>query len=173
MIIRFVARAHIVRSIGAAAIMCLAWTGGAQAQQPSAAAVALATQLLELKGGLAAFDPAVEGVVIHHRNTLLQINPTLARDVDAVVQLMRAEGTARRKEMQSEVAMGYASVFSEQDLKDMITFYKSPLGKKMIEAEPKAGAASAKRAEAWIEKYAESTMARMRAEMKKKGHTEF
>ena len=168
-----VARAHIVRNIGAAALMCLAWTGGAQAQQPSAAAVALAMQLLELKGGLAAFDPAVEGVVIHHRNTLLQINPNLARDVDAVVQLMRAEGTARRQEMQSEVATGYASVFSEQDLKDMITFYKSPLGKKMIEAEPKAGAASAKRAEAWIEKYAESTMARMRAEMKKKGHTEF
>jgi len=168
----------VVRAFGAAAIACLAWTcgatHGAQAQQrPSAAAVALATQLLELKGGLAAFDPAVEGVVIHHRNTLLQINPNLSRDVDAVVQLMRAEGTARRKEMQSEVAMGYASVFSEQDLKDMIAFYKTPLGKKMIEAEPKAGEASTKRAEAWIEKYAESTMTRMRAEMKKRGHNEF
>ncbi len=37
----------------------------------------------------------------------------------------------------------------------MIAFYKTPLGKKLIEAEPKAGEASTKRAEAWIDKYAD------------------
>lgn len=168
MIVRFMARA-----LGAA-IACLAFVYGAQAQQqPSAAQIALATQLLQLKGGLGAFDPAVEGVIITHRNTLLQINPNLARDIDAVVQLMRADTAARRKEMQAEVAAGYATVFSEQDLKDMIAFYQTPLGKKMIQQEPKAGEASTNRAQAWIEKYAAATMARMRAEMKKKGHTEF
>jgi hypothetical protein len=173
MIIRFVARAHIVRSIGAAAIMCLAWTGGAQAQQPSAAAVALATQLLELKGGLAAFDPAIDGVIIHHRSILLQINPNSTRDVDATVQLMRADVAARRQELHNEIALGYASVFSEQDLKDIIAFYKTPLGKKIVENEPKAGEASAKRAQLWIDKYAEEVMSKMRVEMKKRGHTEF
>ncbi|MCX7314867.1 MAG: DUF2059 domain-containing protein [Alphaproteobacteria bacterium] len=171
--VRFIARA-----IGAAAIACVVLQGAsieaARAQQPpTAAAIGLAAQLLEIKGGLAAFDPAVDGVIISHRNTLLQINPNLAKDIDAVVVMMRADSPARRKEMQTEIAKGYASAFSEQDLRDIIVFYKTPLGKKMVENEPKAGEESTSRAAAWIEKYAEAMMQRMRAEMKKKGHTEF
>ena len=57
--------------------------------------------------------------------------------------------------------------------KDIIAFYKSPLGKKLLEGEPKAGEATTKRAEAWVEKYAEATMAKMRAEMRKRGHNGF
>jgi len=60
-----------------------------------------------------------------------------------------------------------------QELKDMITFYKTPLGQKMIEQEPKAGEASTKRAQIWIDKYAETVIAKMRAEMRKRGHNEF
>ena len=164
----------IARTVGAAAIACLALVQAAQAQQqPSAAAVTLATELLGLKGGLAAFDPAIDGVVIHHKGVLLQINPNLAKDINDVERLMRQEGAARRGELHKEIALGYASAFTEQELKDMITFYKTPLGKKMIEQEPKAGEQSTKRAQVWIDKYAEGVIAKMRAEMRKRGHNEF
>jgi uncharacterized protein len=145
----------------------------AQAQQPSPAAVALATQLLELKGGIDAFDPAIEGVVVHHRGVFLQINPNLTRDIDATVQAMRSDAAARRQELHEEIARGYASVYSEQDLKDMLDFFKTPLGKRIIDGEPKAGEAVSKRAEAWVEKYAEDLMGKMRAEMRKRGHNDF
>jgi hypothetical protein len=153
-------------------------TLNARAQQspqptPSPAAIALAEQLLELKGGQTAFDPAIDGVIIHHRGVLLQINPNLTKDVDAAVQLVRADAAARRKELHHELALGYASVFTEQDLKDMIAFYKTPLGKKIVENEPKAGEESTKRAQVWIDKYAEQVISKMRAEMKKRGHNEF
>ena len=141
--------------------------------QPSPAAVALAIQLLELKGGIGAFDPAIEGVVVHHRGVFLQINPNLTRDIDATVQIVRGDAAARRQELHEEIARGYASVYSEQDLKDLLEFFKTPLGKKVIEGEPKAGEEVSKRAEAWIEKYAEDVMGKMRAEMKKRGHNDF
>jgi len=164
----------IVRTLASAALAWLVMAPAAQAQpQPTAAQVALATQLLELKGSLGAFDRAIEGVIITHRNTLLQINPNLSRDIDAVVQAMRSDTAARRKEIQTEVAAGYASAFNEQELREMLAFYRTPLGKKIIETEPKAGEASMKRAEAWVEKYAEATMAKMRAEMRKRGHNNF
>jgi hypothetical protein len=165
----------IARAVGAAAIAWLALTYSAQAQQqqPTPAAVALATQLLEIKGGLAAFDPAIDGVISHHKSILLQINPNLTKDIDAVDAMMRTEVTARRADLHREVATGFASVFSEQDLKDLIAFYKTPLGKKLAELEPRAGQESTRRAQEWVEKYAETTMGRMRAEMKKRGHTEF
>jgi hypothetical protein len=174
MIVRFIAR-----TVGAAAVACLAWSQAAQAQQkPPSAAVTLstqllATQLLELKGGIGAYDPAIDGVVIHHKGVLLQINPNLAKDINDVEQMMRKEGAARREELHKEIALGYASAFTEQELKDMIAFYKTPLGKKMIEQEPKAGEESTKRAQAWIDKYAETVIAKMRAEMRKRGHNEF
>jgi hypothetical protein len=168
MIVRFIAR-----TVGAAAVACLALTQGTQAQQPSAAAITLATQLLEIKGGITAYDPAIDGVVIHHKGVLLQINSNLGKDINDVEQLMRKEGAARREELHKEIALGYASAFTEQELKDMITFYKTPLGKKMIEQEPKAGEESTKRAQLWIDKYAETVIAKMRAEMRKRGHTEF
>ncbi len=169
MIVRF-----ITHTVGAAAIALLAFIPAAQAQQqPSAAAVALATQLLEIKGGLTGFDPAIDGVVITHKGTMLQINPNLTKDINEVEQIVRKEGAARRDELHKEIAIGYASAFSEQDLKDMIVFYKTPLGKKMIEQEPKAGQESFGRAQVWIDKYAEAVMGKMRAEMKKRGHTEY
>ena len=168
MIVRF-----MTHTVGAAAIALLALIPGAQAQQPSAAAIGLATQLLEIKGGLAAFDPAINGVIITHKNTLLRINPNLTKDINEVEQVARKDTAARQQELHKEIATGYASAFTEQDLKDMIAFYKTPLGKKMIEQEPKAGEALTKRAEMWIDKYAEGVMAKMRAEMKKRGHNEF
>jgi hypothetical protein len=173
MIVRFIAH-----TVGAAAIAGLALSQAAQAQQKPSTAVTLstqllATQLLELKGGIGAYDPAIDGVVIHHKGQLLQINPNLGKDINDVEQIMRKEGAARREELHKEIALGYASAFTEQELKDMIAFYKTPLGKKIIEQEPKAGEESTKRAQAWIDKYAEATMAKMRAEMRKRGHNEF
>jgi hypothetical protein len=163
----------IARAVGAFAILVLAMAQGASAQQPSAAAVTLATDLLQLKGGLEAFDSAIDGVIVHHKGILLQINPNLTKDVDAIGTMMRADIAARRQELHHEVAIGYASAFTEQDLKDLILFYKTPLGKKLIDLEPKAGQDSTQRAQDWIAKYADDVMARMRVEMKKKGHTEF
>jgi hypothetical protein len=164
----------IAHAVGAAAIALLVLTYSAQAQQqPSPAAIALATQLLELKGGLAAFDLAIDGVITHHKSILIQINPNLTKDIDAVGAVMLADAAARRAELHREVAIGYASAFSEQDLKDLIAFYKTPLGKKVVEAEPKAGQEATQRAQDWVEKYAEAAMEKMRVEMKKRGHTEF
>ena len=93
--------------------------------------------------------------------------------INEVETIVRKEGAARREELHKEIAIGYATAFTEQDLKDMIAFYKTPLGKKMIEQEPKAGEESTKRAQAWIDKYAETVMVKMRAEMRKRGHSEF
>ena len=165
----------IVRILGATAVAFFVLVNGSQAQQsqPSAASVTLATQILELKGGISAFDAAIDGVILHHRGNLLQINPNLTKDIDATMQIVRADAAARRQELHNEVARAYASVYTEQDLKQMLDFYKTPLGKKIIEGEPKAGEESTKRAQVWIDNYATDVITRMRAEMKKKGHNEF
>ena len=36
------------------------------------------------------------------------------------------------------MAQVYANEFTEQELKDLVTFYKSPLGQKLLASEPRA-----------------------------------
>ena len=159
-----------VRTFCAAAIICLAFAHQARAQQPSAAAIALAKEIVELKGALGMFDTVVSGVVEDRKNLLLQVNPTAARDLEEVAAKLRTELAPRRSEIQTEIARGYASQFTEQELKEALAFYRTPLGKKLIAAEPKALDEATKRVDLWAGKFAEEVLVKLRAEMKKKGH---
>lgn len=169
-----------VRILGVVAVACFYMAHGAQAQQqpaappqPTPTMVALAAEILELKGGTAAFDPAIDGVIAHHKGLFMQMNPNTGRALDEVERSLRSTIAAKRQELRLEVARGYASQFSEGDLKELVAFYKTPLGKKIIEQEPKGGEAAARRVQGWIDKYAETVASTMRAELKKKGFSEF
>ena len=112
-------------------------------------------------------------MIIHHKGVLLQINPNASRALEEVERGVRADLAAKRVELRNEVARGYATQFSEQDLKDLIVFYKTPLGKKIIDREPLAAEEATKRVQVWVDKYAEDVSTKMRAELKKKGFSEF
>jgi hypothetical protein len=68
------------------------------------------------------------------------------------------------------MAQAYAAHFTEQDLKNLLVFYKTPLGQKFIKEEPIALEDGLKRAQQWANAFADTVMARMRSEMQKKGH---
>jgi hypothetical protein len=64
----------------------------------------------------------------------------------------------------------YAERFSEQELKDTLAFYKSPLGRKMSNVEPQVLDQTFTYIQQWGQQISEQVMNRFRAEMKKKGH---
>ena len=161
----------VARILWAAAVLCLAVAPDARAQQqPSPAAVAAAKEIVELKGAIGMFDPVLVGVVEHSKNLLLQGNPTLAKDLDEVAGKLRTELAPRRAEIHTEIARAYASQFTEQELKDALAFYKTPLGKKLVDAEPKAMDEVTKRVDAWANRFSQEVTTKIRDEMKKKGH---
>jgi hypothetical protein len=161
----------LTRTLCAAVLACLAFAQDARAQaQPSAASVALAREIVDLKGATTMFDSVISGVIEYHKRILLQANPTAAKDLEEVSARLVKEFSPRRSEVQLEVARAYAGRFSEQELKDILAFYKTPLGKKLIVEEPKGVDDATKRVDVWAAKYAEEVLAKMRAEMKKKGH---
>jgi hypothetical protein len=148
----------------------LAFAGGAGAQTPTPAAVAAAKELVSLKGGVAMFDPLVPGVIESAKNSLVPTNPQLTKELNEVSLQLRKEFDPKRAEVLNEVAKIYAQHFTEQELKDLVAFYKTPLGKKMIAEEPIALDQSLKAAQAWATKFSDEVLTRFRAEMKKKGH---
>jgi uncharacterized protein len=153
----------------AAALLSFA-AAAAQAQTPTAGAVAAARELIQAKGGGAMFEPVIPGVVESTKNTLLPTNPNLTRELNEVSAQLRKEYEAKKAELVYEVAIVYAKHFTEQELKDLVIFYRTPLGQKMLKEEPIALDESLKRAQDWSIDFSETVMGRFRAEMKKRGH---
>jgi uncharacterized protein len=145
-------------------------TGPTQAQQPSAVAVDLARQVILIKGGNNMFEPIVPGVIETAKNNFLPTNPGLSKDLNEVALQLRKEFEPKSAELLTEVARAYAARFSEQELRELVTFYKSPLGQKVVIEEPRALDAAMARAQDWANNFSEVVMSRMRAEMKKRGH---
>ena len=144
--------------------------GAALAQQPSAAAIALGREVVEVKGGAGMFDPIIVNVIEQTKGNLLQMNPQLSKDLNDVSTQLRNEFTPRRVELIAEAGRLYAVAFTEAELKDMLAFYKAPLGKKMVEREPVVLDQTFNFMQQWAPRIGEEVMNRFRAEMKKKGH---
>jgi hypothetical protein len=142
----------------------------AHAQQPSAAAVALARDVIITKGANQMADPVVRGVIESVKNSFVPTNPNLTRELNDVATLLHKELDSKGNEIVEQMARAYASRFTEQELKDLLVFYKTPLGQKYIREEPVAIEDGLKRAQQWADTFAETVIARMRTEMQKKGH---
>ena len=120
-----------------AVIACHLLAGAALAQQPTPAAVAAATRTGRAEGRRARCSTRSSSAIVEQtKGALLQTNPQLAKDLNDVAAQLRSEFAPRRDELVTEAAKFYAQRFTEAELKEMVTFFKSPLGKKMIAQEP-------------------------------------
>jgi uncharacterized protein len=154
----------------AAMLAVLIHAGPAPAQEPPPGAIAAAKELIEMKGAMNMFDPLVPGVIETAKNTFLRTNPGLSKDLNEVAAALRTEHAGKRADIANEIARTYASQFTEKELREVIAFYKTPAGKKVIEVEPRVLEQSMTRVQSWAERFSEDMMKRFRADMRKKGH---
>ncbi|HET7804684.1 MAG TPA: DUF2059 domain-containing protein [Pseudolabrys sp.] len=142
----------------------------ANAQQPSPAAMASAKELISITGATTLFSPLIAGVVEQAKVLYLQQNPALAKDLNEIATQMRADLQPRFHELTEEVARLYATNFTEQELKDILAFYKTTAGKKLLATQPKIVDSSMKFAQDWANTLSDQVIAKMRDELKKRGH---
>ena len=159
-------RAALLAAVGVA----LASPLPALAAPPTPAALASATEVAKLTGATALFNPLVAGVVEQSKILFLQQDPGLAGDLNEISAKMRADLAPRMNELTDEVAKIYADHFTEQELKDLVVFYNSPVGKKLVVEQAIVVNASLKFAQDWANKLSDEVTGKMRDELKKKGH---
>jgi hypothetical protein len=146
------------------------FAGLACAQQPAPSAVVIAKELIVLKGSTQLWDAVVPGVIEQAKGVFLQTNPALGRELNDVAAQLRTEYAPRSTQLVEQIAQLYAKTFTEQELKEALAFYKSPLGRKIVSEEPKVLDEGFRRIQQWTNQFSEEVMGRMRAEMKKKGY---
>src|ERR1700719_1928826 len=116
----------------------------AGAQQPatpkpaSPAALAAAKEILAMKKASAMYASAVPNIVQQTKDGLMQSNLNYQKDLNEVAVIVAQKFAGREQEIGEGMAKVYASEFTEQELKDLVTFYKSPLGQKLLASEPRA-----------------------------------
>jgi len=135
----------------------------------SPGALAAAKEILTMKNASAMYANAVPNLVQQTMNVLLQSNLNYQKDLKEVAEIVSKNLAGREKEIGDGMAQVYANEFTEQELKDLVTFYKSPLGQKLITAEPRAIGLSMTFMNSWAQNFTETVMGAFRAEMRKRG----
>ena len=138
-------------------------------KQASPAALAAAKEILKMKNASAMYAGAVPNVVQQTKDQLMQSNLNYQKDLNEVAVIVAQKLAGREQEIGEGMAKVYANEFSEQELKDLVTFYKSPLGQKLLSTEPRAIQFSMSYMNQWAQIFAEAVNGEFRAEMRKRG----
>ena len=164
--------------LGALALAIGFMAASAQAQQPaakgpppSAAQVQLAKDIIDASGAARAFDPVVPSVMQQAYGGFVQQNPDLQKQLLETMNTLRPDYEKRQPELVNIMAQTYAAHFTEAELKELLTFYRSPTGKKLTTELPVVLEESFTKARDWGSKLSTGIQGRVREEMKKKGFT--
>ena len=175
MIARFSTR-RLLAVLVASALVVVAAPALAQAPappnpNPSPNAVLLAKEIIDLKGGKQTiFDPLVRGVIEKTKEQFMQTNFMWAKDLNEVAAGLEKDYAPRVDELVDMSARIYASHFTEAELKQLLAFYQTPVGRKAITEEPKALDESMASGGQWGENLSDEVVVKIRDEMKKRGH---
>jgi hypothetical protein len=135
----------------------------------SASAMAAAKDLLAVKNVSQIYANAVPNIVQRAKDAFLANNLNYQKDLNEVAVLVAQTLAGREKEIGEQMAKIYANDFTEQELKDLTAFYKSPLGQKVLTMEPQAIQASMNYMGQWAQAFSETVATEFRNEMKKRG----
>lgn len=157
-----------------ALLVALCLTGAAMAQQAaapiSASHKAAALEFLTASGGGNTFDGVVGQIVDEAKVLLLQTNPDLGKSLTESADVAKKALAGKTEEMLDAVASGFAGRFSEAELKELIAFFKSPVGKKFVSDQPLAMQEGFVNVQALASKVQAEALDTIRTEMAKKGH---
>jgi hypothetical protein len=151
-------------------LIALAAFGTAQAQAPSPAAVQLAREVVLASGATRAFEGVIPSILGQSLNVFVQQNPDLQKQLTEAVKSLAPEFEKRTDDIITIIATTYATRFTEPELKELLTFYRSAVGKKFVAQLPAVLEESYVKVQEWGGKVSEEVVVRLRAEMKKRGN---
>jgi len=168
-VFRILPAAGLALALAMAALPAAAQQAAAPPKAASPAAIAAAKEILAMKNASAMYQNAVPNIVQQTKDTLLQTNLNYQKDLNEVAVIVAKNLAGREKEIGEGMAQIYANEFTEQELKDLVIFYKSPLGQKLLANEPRAIQSSMSYMNQWAQQFGEIVNGEFRAEMRKRG----
>jgi hypothetical protein len=141
----------------------------ARADEPTPAALSAANQILVDIGMKPSLDLVVPEMLSGLERGVIASRPELKDALRESLLAIEPEFVKSEQGVLAETAKFLASKLSEQELKDVLAFYESPIGKKFMATQPALGEEVSNLARAWRQQLSTDILARAREEMKKRG----
>ena len=137
---------------------------------PTPEHVEKARQLILATGISRSFEIIIPEFMDQIGNTLTQARPDLVHDMNVVLANLKPEFDKQSDEMVDQSARIYATLLTEKEIDAVLAFFNSEAGRKYVGAQPLFLNQLVSGMQAWQQKISINMMARVRQEMKKKGH---
>ena len=122
---------------------------GAMAQDITESHLKAARDTIDVLGATDAYDAILPGAAEALKTELIKRDPNLEAIISATVDETALTLAARRRDLEDEAARAYATSFTEEELKAITEFYKSPVGAKFQKEAPIVVRAVAQAAQIW------------------------
>ena len=131
--------------------------------------LAVARELASLTGVSGLFDAFLPQFGAQIRSSMIT-RPELSKDLDQVLETLKPELEQQKQVMVDLTARYFSNTFTEAELKELVTMFKTAVGQKYLQNAPRILDALAAETQRWTAVVAENLMTRVRAEMGKRGH---
>ncbi len=117
------------------------------------------------------FDQELPKVANQVADRLIRMRPDLHKQITDTVQAEALKLVVRRKDLDQDVARIYAKAFSEDELKTIAAFLKSPAGQKYQTSGPKVFTDTFNAVQAWSDRLGSELLDKTTSALKQQGYS--
>lgn len=139
------------------------------AQSPDPARIAAAKEMMELSGAVKQFDEAVPLMFDQLARSFTQMAPGKSREIREALDQLVPRFQQRKYELIDQIAALYAAELSLEDLNAVIGFYRSPVGIRFADIQPKILRESMQLGQTWGERLGMELHDEARRELRRRG----
>ena len=155
---------------GAVMSACLILPAAAQDAKKQDSHLKAAMEVVEQTNTLPPFDAQLALITKNSKVWLIRENPNAEKDIVATVDAISAKYKDEREQMVKAVALAWASYFKEDELKELLAFFKTDLGQKLANYQPRIIGESIGKVQAFSKGLTARIVQESIKELNKKGH---
>jgi uncharacterized protein len=158
-------------SLGLMLVLVVSAPAQSPSPSPSPEAIAAARDLLVAMRAADQFKMLLPAIMKAMRPTVVQNRPDVASDYDALVPKLLERASARIDNLLDRMAPIYARNFTVAELKDIVAFYRSPTGQRLVDRLPAIAQESMAAGQEFGRELLPELQRTMIEELREKGHT--
>jgi hypothetical protein len=160
------AKALVAVVLGAAILLAAL---PAMAQEVAPEQLALARKYIDLTDRAAVYEVTLVEIGIGTMRQIVQQNPEISDETNTAVGKVLEEYRARKGELLDQFARVYAVRFTTEELQEIVTFYESPTGQKLAQANTEVNADLQAVLQVFTNNTRSEFFAKVRAELRAQG----
>ena len=132
--------------------------------------IKLARQAILVTKSEGAFNDILPVIADQTKAVFIRSNPALAAQIEEVTTAVAIDLAATRRDLDRTIQEVWARRFSEDELREIIAFYQTPVGAKLADLSPEILALVVGAAKQWSDELSTVMVTRVREEMQKRGY---